>query len=178
MFRSWYSPFDMDAFGVWDPFSEIRSLRRTVDRLFGSPTYYTPTRVSSVSRDFQLDVAERPESFVVQAVLPGLRPEDFDVSIAQDVLTIRAEWPETGEEGVRYLLRERAGGSMERRVRFPLPVEAEQIEAHYENGILTINVPKAESVRPRRITVRSAAPQLAAGRQDDVIEGEARLVED
>ncbi len=178
MFRSLFRPFDWDPFDIWDPFREVRTLHRTMDRLFETLAY-TPSLVLP-RYDFRLDVTERPDDFVVTAVLPGLHPENIDVNIAQDVLTIQAEWPEAKEkeeeENVRYLLRERAGGRLERRVRFPLPVEADQIEASYENGILTVIVPKAEAVRSKRIAVRAATPQLT-GNEENVVEGEARVVE-
>ncbi len=177
MFRLWFRPFDWDPWDVWgDPFREIRALSRMMDRWSELPAYTTAR--AFVRPDFELDVTERPEEFVVKAVLPGLSPEHIDINIVQDVLTISAEWPEVKEEGIRYLVRERAGGRRERRLRLPMPVKTDEIEARYENGILTVVVPKAEEVRPRKIVVQGAAPQLTGKNQEDVIEGEARVVED
>jgi HSP20 family protein len=95
--------------------------------------------------------------FTVKASLPGIKPEDLNVTLEDNVLTVQGEIKEdeTIEEET-YHLRERRYGSFSRSLRFPVPVNAGQIEAAYENGVLTLSIPKAEEVKPKRIEIKTA----------------------
>jgi HSP20 family protein len=104
-----------------------------------------------------LDVAERGDAYVVHAELPGVSPEQVDVSFEQNVLTIRgtkpASFDSTTDGELRIFAAERVSGNFERSVRLPEFVNADQISASFANGLLTITVPKAEAAQPRRITI-------------------------
>jgi HSP20 family protein len=104
-----------------------------------------------------MDVAERRDAYVVHAELPGLNPDQVDVSFEKNVLTVRGTKPasfDTGTEGeLRIFAAERVSGSFERSVRLPEFVDAERISATFNNGLLTITVPKAEAAQPRRISI-------------------------
>ncbi|MBK7219446.1 MAG: Hsp20/alpha crystallin family protein [Candidatus Promineofilum sp.] len=104
-----------------------------------------------------LDVAEKGEVFTVKASLPGISPDDLNVTLEDNVLTIQGETKEdeTIEEN-SYHIRERRYGSFSRSVRFPVPVEGDKVEAEYENGVLTLTIPKAEAVKPKRIAVKAS----------------------
>ena len=102
-----------------------------------------------------VDVIESDDAYVVRASLPGLKAEDIDVNIEDDVLTIKAERSEEHEETEEsYLLRERSFGSYHRAIRLPDSVEAENVEAEVRDGILTLTLPKREEVKPRQIEVK------------------------
>lgn len=101
-----------------------------------------------------VDVWAKDEAFVITAYLPGVNPETVDITLEGEELTIRGEFPTlTKEEGVEFLKNELYRGAFERRMTFNVPVNVEAIEATYENGLLTLRVPKAEVVRPKQIKV-------------------------
>ena len=102
-----------------------------------------------------LDVTENEDGFVVKASVPGTNPDDVEITFEEDVLTIKGEVAEESEvEEVNYHLRERRSGSFGRSIRFPVDVDAEAVEATYENGVLTLNIPKVEEVKPKRIEIK------------------------
>ena len=105
-----------------------------------------------------MDVAERGDAYLVQAELPGVTPDQVDVSFEQNVLTIRGTKPasfDVANEGeLRVFAAERVHGTFERAVRLPEFVNADRISANFTNGLLTITVPKAEAAQPRRIEVK------------------------
>jgi HSP20 family protein len=107
-----------------------------------------------------LDVAERGDAYVIHAELPGVSPEQVDVRFEQNVLTVRGTKPAsfdvTTDGEVRVFAAERVHGTFERSVRLPEFVDAEKIDAHFENGLLTVTIPKAQTAQPRKITIRAA----------------------
>jgi len=104
-----------------------------------------------------LDVWATPEAFQVTAYVPGINPEEVEITVEGDELTIRGTLPadEEAEEGAGYLKRELYHGSFERRLTFNVPVNVDGIEAHFSNGLLTLTIPKAEAVRPKQIKVQA-----------------------
>jgi HSP20 family protein len=115
-----------------------------------------------------MDVAERGDAYLVQAELPGVSPEQVDLSFEQNVLTIRGTKPasfDVANEGeLRVFAAERVHGTFERSVRLPEFVNADRIAATFSNGLLTITVPKAEAAQPRKIAI-------------DVTRGDGRISE-
>lgn len=105
-----------------------------------------------------LDVEETQDAFVLHVELPGCRPEDVEVNLEENVLTVTGErrfYDEREAEGFRRV--ERRFGRFHRAVRLPDRVDPDRVEASFENGLLTVSVPKAEEAKPRRIQVRSGA---------------------
>ena len=106
-----------------------------------------------------MDVAERGDAYLVQTELPGVSPDQVDVSFEQNVLTIRGTKPasfDVSNDGeLRVFAAERVHGTFERSVRLPEFVDADRIAASYTNGLLTITIPKAEAAQARRIEVRA-----------------------
>jgi len=132
----------------WDPFGDMRGLRERMDRAFDD-FFRSPRLIPWESAEFvfPLDVYETEDSLVVKAPLPGVRPEDVDISTAGDILTIRGET--RSEEEVKrenYHRRELRYGSFCRSV--PLPTQV-------EHGILTVTLPKAEEAKPKTIKVKA-----------------------
>lgn len=112
--------------------------------------------MQETNRALPLDIQERDDKYVIVANIPGVNADDIDIRLHDDVLTISAEiaQPEV-EENTRVLVRERGYGKFSRRVNLPLPVDAEHIEAAYENGVLVLALPKLPEVQPRTIKVRA-----------------------
>ncbi len=142
----------------WDPFDAFLGLQEDLNRLFrrgwlrspefGSLTGETATWAPAV------DVYETSDSLVVEAELPGVDPKDVEVSVDEDVLTIKGERKlekEIKEEN--YLRVERAYGKFQRSMRLPSEVDVDKIKASYENGVLKVNVPKVEPRKPKTVQI-------------------------
>jgi HSP20 family protein len=144
------------------PFRESDVWRETMNRFFDDEFFrgfgLAPVRGEDGWQALALDVSESDDSLKIQASLPGLNPDDVDISIHDGVLTIKGETQEeteTEEEG-KYYLRERRHGAFQRAIRLPVEVNADAAEAVFENGILTLTLPKAEEAKPKRITVNAS----------------------
>lgn len=140
----------------WSPMREMVSLRDEMNRLFERAFDDAPLTQWRTSANWGLavDVAENDDAYIVKASVPGMNPDDLNITISDNVLTIKGEYKsdETISEE-RYHIRERRYGSFGRSISLPMPVNADDVEANYESGVLTLTVPKAEEVKPRRITV-------------------------
>lgn len=107
-----------------------------------------------------LDVEEGSDSYTLRANLPGVKLEDIDISIHEDVLTIAAETAsEQADDNSRHVIRERRRGKFTRSLRFPVDIHGEAIEASFDSGVLEVRVPKAEQARPRQIPVNATAAE-------------------
>jgi HSP20 family protein len=149
----------MNSLIRWDPFREMVSMRRSMDRLFDDFISEQPGEWGKLLPwDLALDVVENKNDFVVKASLAGIKPEDLDITYNENTLTIKGETSEeTEKEEARYHLRERRYGSFSRSISLPRGVKGESIEASYEAGVLTLRLPKSEEIKPKRITVHSAS---------------------
>lgn len=143
----------------WDPFREMVSLRDAVNTLFQEsfvrPNGLTP---AGAGAPLPLDIRETPEAFVVQASLPGVGPDDVQVTIHGDTLTIQGEVKADEEkQGESWHLRERRRGLFRRTVTLGVPIDSERTVANHEHGVLTLTLPKAESAKPKQIKIGSAS---------------------
>jgi HSP20 family protein len=148
-------------------FQDFVTLRDAMDRLF-QESFVDPARLLSVggsSRTMPLEVHETPETVVVKALLPGVSPDDLDVVCEDGVLTLRAktETPQANDDWTWHL-REIGYGEFTRSIRLPARIDVEKADARFENGILTLTLPKAADAKPARISVAPAA-QIDAGSQ-------------
>lgn len=101
-----------------------------------------------------LDVMATDEAFVISAYVPGVNPENVEITFEDKALTIRGEFPAaTSDDANKVVKQELYRGAFERSVTFTVPVDADAIEATYEHGVLTLRVPKSEAVRPKQIKV-------------------------
>jgi HSP20 family protein len=137
------------------PFSDLLSLRSAVDRIFDEPLFRT---VAGSGVDEQLamplDIYTTDEALVIEAALPGVRPEAVDVSVLGDTLTLTASSAsERDEEKNGYHVREVRRGRFSRTVTLPSGLKSDAASATFENGILRLAFPKAEQARPRQIPV-------------------------
>lgn len=142
----------------WDPFGEITQMRRAMDRLFdeGFPRPWRLLGWEGTEALLPLDVYETEDELVVKAALPGIKPEDVDVSITGETLSIKGEYKVEEETKKRsYYLQERRFGSFHRAITLPTQVESEKAEAVFEHGVLTLTMPKSEAVKPKTIKVKA-----------------------
>ena len=142
----------------WDPFGEMTQLRHTMGRLFeeGFPRPWRLLTWETGDGFCPLDLYETDEEVVLKASMPGIKPEDVDISITGDVLTVKGQAKE--EEEVKkpnYYRQERRRGTFARSVTLPVQVESDKAEAVFEHGVLTLRMPKAEAVRPKTIKVKA-----------------------
>ena len=140
----------------WDPFREMAQLRATMDRLLNETRNIPATTSEETIWTLPLDVSENADGYIIKASLPGVNPGDIDISLTDNVLTIKAEVKEEKDiEEAKYHLRERRFGSFLRSITLPTAVDDDKVEAVYEDGVLTLTIPKAEAVKPRKIAVKS-----------------------
>jgi len=144
----------------WDPFRELTEMRRAMDRLleesFGRITRLLPWEEAAMA--IPVDMYETEDNLVVRASLPGVSPEDVEISITGDSLTIRGEAKakeEVKKEG--YYRQELRYGVFGRSLPLPTRVNADKAEATFENGILTITIPKVEEAKVKTIKVKAKA---------------------
>ena len=140
----------------WDPLREMLSMQKRLDRFFDEAVSNRPA-VWSRDWDLALDVVENDGEFVVKGSLPGIAPEELEITYTDRVLTIKGEIKEDKEvdEG-QYHLRERRYGAFSRSLSLPAPVDEDGIRATYEAGVLTLHLPKSEEARPKRIPVKAS----------------------
>jgi HSP20 family protein len=187
----------------YDPFREALSLRRAMDQLFEQSVVPPGLMPGAPSQMAPMDVRETPNGYEVDVALPGVRPEDIELTVDQNSLTIRghyshqdehqnqpqsqmqggmsqqqsqqqsggqqgggqqAQQPQGGgmerhRQGHNWLLREIVSGSFERTINFPRPIDTNNIQTKFQNGILTIMVPVSEESRPKRIGVTGSESQ-------------------
>lgn len=145
----------------WDPFREMYALSKAMDRMLD--TYGTQNWDEPQSYSLALDMVETKDEFTVKASLPGVKSDDLEITCNNNVLTIKAEIKSEEESKDRnYHLRERRYGMFCRSVALPETVSADQIKADYENGVLTLHLPKAEEEKPRRIPVQTSGKMIDA----------------
>ena len=139
----------------WQPMREIVNLQNEIDRLFGRSLSQMNWPEGN-EWGLSLDVLEKENDFVVTATVPGVNPDDIDITVVDNVLTIKGEIKaEKEEENQQYHLRERRYGSFARSISLQAPINTEAINATYENGILTLNLPKEAATQPKRIQVKT-----------------------
>ncbi len=138
------------------PLGELVSLRQAMDRLF-EDSFVRPRGWAFGSIEgysFPIDVTSGPDALLIEASLPGFRPEDVDVTVENGALSIHAE---TGSEGTERegetLMQEIRRGSVNRTIALPTGIEPDKATATFEHGVLKLRIPKAEAVKPRQIRI-------------------------
>ncbi len=183
----------------YDPFREALSLRRAMDQLFEQSFIQPNLMPGSPSLMAPMDVCETPNGYEVDVALPGVRPEDIELIVDQNTLTIRGRYshqnehqnqpqgpiqgqpqtqpgqPQAGQhnggqqtqqgstdrhrQGHNWLSREIISGSFERTIVFPRPIDTNNIQTSFQNGILTILLPISEASRPKRVSITGSQSQ-------------------
>ena len=141
----------------WEPAREMMTLREAMDRLFDDAF----TRPLSVRDGWSMaspaiDMYQTDNDVVVKASIPGIKAEEVQINIAGDILTLKGEVKQEEDRKERsWHIREQRFGSFERSIVLPTDVKSDQAEAVFENGILTITLPKADEVKPKTINIKA-----------------------
>ena len=149
----------------WEPFREMTNLREAMDRLLEDSFIRAPSLWPRLGGQYlPIDMHQTANDLIVRASLPGFKPEEVDVAITGDTLTIKGEHNEENEvKDENYFCKERHYGAFSRSVPVPVKVKSEKTEAVFEDGVLTLTLPKAEEVKPKQIKVK--AKQIAEGKK-------------
>ena len=152
----------------YDPLREMMSMRSAMDRLFDNAFVGSRHDWEPVNWELALDVSETDEEYLVKASVPGVKPDDLEITYNNKVLTIKGETRQEEErEDARYHVRERRFGTFARSISLPTMVESEKIKASYENGVLILQLPKTEEAKPRRIPI-SSTEKMIEGKVADI----------
>ncbi len=143
----------------WDPFTGVVTLRDAMDRLFEesfiSPRMFTSRDTTGNAQSaLPLDMYETEDEIIVRALVPGIKNENLNIQFHDGRLVLDAQMPETKVENAVYHYRELWAGQYHREIALPVPVNTDKIEAVLENGVLTLRVPKAEEIKPKKIQVK------------------------
>jgi HSP20 family protein len=157
------------------PFGEMLSLRQAMDRLFEDSIVRPRSLVFDTAESpwLPLDIHATPDALVVEAALPGVKPEDVEITITGDALTISGSSSgESQREEGGYLLREIRRGTFSRSVSLPADLRTDAATAGFEHGLLRLSIPKAEAAKPRqiRITPTTESPTTAEAASGEAID--------
>ncbi len=139
----------------WEPMRELTSLRTAMDKLF-EDSFIRPDawRAGLPAEMLPVDLIESDDQVVVKATVPGVKPEDVEVTLTGDLLTIKGEFKaENREEHANYVRQERRSGSFCRQIGLPAGVDADNVEAAFEDGVLTLEMPKLANSGIKKIKV-------------------------
>jgi HSP20 family protein len=165
----------------WDPFQDLRSAQDEMAQMspmlahaLGLHTQQPSGRATTTAWAPALDISERKDAYLVAVELPGLKPEDLDITMEDGLLTIQGERQFTSESSEQQFHRvERRYGAFRRSITLPAHAMAEGIQASFEDGVLQILVPKAEEAKPKRIQVRPGRMEGTAASSEGASSEEA-----
>lgn len=143
----------------WEPFREMRRMHDMLDQIMDDAYLGQRGKTETLEGLAPIDLYETDDEVVIKAMMPGMTADDIQISVDRDVLTLRGEvkHEEKTEEGNGrvYHHHELRYQRFSRAIRLPILVNAEKADAQFENGILTLTLPKAEEVKPKQITVKA-----------------------
>jgi len=135
----------------------MNRMRRMVDRVYNEDVAQRENELDQAASPLALDVIEKDDAYMVKATVPGIDPNDLEITYTNKILTIQGELKnENVQEGERFHICERFSGKFYRQLRLPMPVQEDAISANYENGVLTLTLPKSEELKPKRISVQAS----------------------
>ncbi|MCC6457095.1 MAG: Hsp20/alpha crystallin family protein [Caldilineaceae bacterium] len=147
----------MNTLTRWEPMRELQTMRRFMDRFMDEPFFDAPQLWSQGGENFPLplDVIEQEGEYIVKASMPGVEPDQVEITLTDNVLTIKGESKrESDDNQSNYHVRERHYGSFMRQISLPMGVDADKVEATHENGVLILHLPKSEASKPKKISVK------------------------
>lgn len=146
----------MSTITLWEPARQTMTLREAMNQLFDD-SFTRPIRAGgSASIIPAIDLYQTNDEVVVKAALPGFKSDDVQISVTGETLTLRGEFKEeTEKKEAAYHIRENRYGSFERTIMLPSDVQTEKAKADFENGVLTVTLPKAEAVKPKTISIKA-----------------------
>ena len=139
----------------WDPVREMVSMRDSMDRVFEDFFSRSPAAAEGYGT-IDINMVQTDDAVVIKASIPGIEPDDINISITGDTLTIRGETKEDEEfNNSEYHIREMRFGSFARSILLPSRIVSDKASAEFENGVLKLTLPKAEEVKPKTITIKA-----------------------
>lgn len=137
--------------GTWDPWRELHRIHSQADRVFSELS-------TSAPREFPpIEIWSGEAGLLVRAELPGISSDSIELSVVDQTLTLKGERPgPDAKDGESYHRHEREAGRFVRTVELPFAVEQEQVQARFANGVLVVELPRAASLKPKKIIVKSA----------------------
>lgn len=139
----------------WDPMREMSEMRSLMDRAFDEFFSRSPISYEGLG-SIDVNMLQTENEIVIKASIPGVKPEDINISVTGDTLNLRGEIKEDEEfKDANYHIKEMRYGSFSRSLPLPCKVDSEQAKADFENGVLKLTLPKAEEVKPKAITVKA-----------------------
>jgi len=147
----------------WEPSRGAMNMQEQLSRVFGDALERTGEESNLTAWAPAVDIYETENELVIKADLPEVNPQDLDIRVANNILTIRGERKfekKVNEEN--YLRIERAYGAFTRSFSLANSVKSEEIKADYQNGTLTLHIPKREETKPKQIKVNVGTPTIAA----------------
>jgi HSP20 family protein len=136
---------------VW---RDVDRMQREMNRLFES---YYPARLRSAPGYPAMNLWSNEDGLILTAEMPGVSPEDIDISVVGETLTLSGERkPDETNGSTRYHRRERGYGKFTRSTQLPYPVDVKKVEAEFTNGVLNVSLPRAEEDKPKKIVVKTA----------------------
>lgn len=137
---------------------QVNAMHRAMDQLFEETGYARQAASQTkapTTRKLALDIHEDENGYTLSAALPGVKAEDIHVKFHENYLHIEVEIPRVAQENSKSILLERPYGKFSRQIQLPEHINADAVEARYEQGVLTLVLPKAEEARPRTIAVNA-----------------------
>ena len=142
----------------WQPSTELTNLRQAMNRLFEN-TFATPTRlynVFSLDKSIPINMYHTDNELIVKAILPGVKAKEVDTTITGNTLSIKGEAKSTEEiKRENYLYREHRHGTFHRSITLPSGLNTDKAEASFDDGVLTLTIPKSAQVKPKSIKVKA-----------------------
>lgn len=143
----------------WNPMVDIERMWSEMDRLL-SDSFIRPRSLTRFGFRPAIDLYDQDDELILKAIVPGAKPEDIELSVEQNTLTIRGKFGYTLNEdeakGVTWYRREIGSGEFAETISLPVPVDSDRAEANFTDGVLTLRIPKAEQARARRIPVKAS----------------------
>lgn len=139
-----------------NPWREMVTMQNALDRMFDE--VWRPNEGAVMSNySLAIDVDETDAAYTIHADLPGIQEDNIQIRLENDYLTIEAEIPEqvVEKKEAKALIRERRYGKFMRRIQLPQPIDGEQVVAEFENGVLSLTLPKVPEVQPKLIAVKA-----------------------
>lgn len=138
------------------PLGDIVSLRDAMDRLFEDSFVRPGVWAGGAALSVPVDIREEKDAYHLRADVPGMKPEDIEISVTHDTVTISGEMKsETEVKDEGWLRQERRSGKFTRSFTLPVEIDSNKVDATFEHGVLHLTLPKSEAVRPKQIKVRA-----------------------
>lgn len=146
----------MTKLSRWDPVRDMISMRQAMDRMLDEAFTRGSESRGTGAWLLPMDAYITDEAIIIRADVPGLKPDEIEITLEGDTLAIRGEIKPDVADNRKYVLLERPTGRFERTLSINTPIDHEKVEASFKDGVLTLTLPKAEAIKPRQISVKSS----------------------